>query len=112
MLRSAEGHRRGDVSTEQLATIEDVLEQSDFVSLHCPGGAENRHLIDAPRLARMKPGAFLINTARGDVVDQDALVEALGHDLVCFLASGATPCTVSSTTISPTGSLRSMCTIA
>jgi len=61
----------------QLPTIEDVLEASDFVSLHCPGGAENRNLINAARLAVMKPGAFLINTARGDVVDQEALTDAL-----------------------------------
>lgn len=61
----------------QLQTIEDVLEVSDFVSLHCPGGAENRHLMNAARLAAMKPGSFLINTARGDVVDQAALISAL-----------------------------------
>ncbi|BBD40836.1 D-glycerate dehydrogenase (plasmid) [Aminobacter sp. NyZ550] len=61
----------------QLASIEEVLAASDFVSLHCPGGAENRHLINADRLAAMKRSAFLINTARGDVVDQKALVTAL-----------------------------------
>jgi lactate dehydrogenase-like 2-hydroxyacid dehydrogenase len=61
----------------QLPTIEDVLSVSDFVSLHCPGGAENRHLMNAARFAAMKPGAFLINTARGDVVDETALISAL-----------------------------------
>ncbi len=61
----------------QLHTVEEVLAVSDFVSLHCPGGGENRHLIDAKRLSMMKPGAFLINTARGDVVDEQALVTAL-----------------------------------
>ncbi|WP_349435364.1 D-glycerate dehydrogenase [Pararhizobium sp. A13] len=61
----------------QLDTVEEVLAVSDFVSLHCPGGGENRHLINAQRLAMMKPEAFLINTARGDVVDENALVEAL-----------------------------------
>ncbi|PST19586.1 D-glycerate dehydrogenase [Rhizobium sp. JAB6] len=61
----------------QLPTVEDVLEISDFVSLHCPGGAENRHLMNAARLGAMKPEAFLINTARGDVVDEGALISAL-----------------------------------
>ncbi|SCB11043.1 2-hydroxyacid dehydrogenase [Rhizobium hainanense] len=61
----------------QLQTVEDVLEIADFVSLHCPGGAENRHLMNADRFAAMKPGAFLINTARGDVVDETALISAL-----------------------------------
>ncbi|GAA4131849.1 2-hydroxyacid dehydrogenase [Aminobacter aganoensis] len=65
------------MGARQLASIEDVLAQADFVSLHCPGGAENRHLINAERLGAMKRGAFLINTARGDVVDQKALVAAL-----------------------------------
>ncbi len=63
----------------QLERVEDVLTQADFVSLHCPGGGANRHLIDAARLAVMKPGAFLINTARGDVVDEAALAAALQH---------------------------------
>ena len=61
----------------QLASVEEVLATSDFVSLHCPGGAENRHLMNAARFAAMKPGAFLINTARGDVVDEAALITAL-----------------------------------
>jgi lactate dehydrogenase-like 2-hydroxyacid dehydrogenase len=66
----------------QLASIEEVLAASDFVSLHCPGGAENRHLINAERLAAMKRSAFLINTARGDVVDQKALVIALDNGTI------------------------------
>jgi lactate dehydrogenase-like 2-hydroxyacid dehydrogenase len=61
----------------QLASVEEVLAASDFVSLHCPGGAENRHLMNASRFAAMKQGAFLINTARGDVVDEAALIAAL-----------------------------------
>jgi lactate dehydrogenase-like 2-hydroxyacid dehydrogenase len=58
-------------------SIEEVLEQSDFVSLHCPGGAETHHLMDARRLAKMKSTAFLVNSARGDVVDPNALIDAL-----------------------------------
>jgi lactate dehydrogenase-like 2-hydroxyacid dehydrogenase len=65
------------VPARQLATVDEVLQASDFVSLHCPGGGENIHLINADRLARMKPTAFLINSARGDIVDEAALVAAL-----------------------------------
>lgn len=66
----------------QLPTIEDVLAVSDFVSLHCPGGAENRHLMNADRFAAMKRQAFLINTARGDVVDEAALITALEKSII------------------------------
>jgi lactate dehydrogenase-like 2-hydroxyacid dehydrogenase len=62
---------------QQLPTVEDVLEVADFVSLHMPGGGDNAHLIDASRLAWMKPSAFLVNSARGDIIDQDALIDAL-----------------------------------
>ncbi|TYO88228.1 2-hydroxyacid dehydrogenase [Oceanicella actignis] len=65
------------VPCRQLPSVEDVLREADFVSIHCPGGEENRGLISAERLALMKPTAFLINTARGDVVDEPALIEAL-----------------------------------
>lgn len=61
----------------QVPTIEDLLPECDFVSLHCPGGAANRHLINSRRLDLMRPGAFLINTARGEVVDEYALAQAL-----------------------------------
>jgi lactate dehydrogenase-like 2-hydroxyacid dehydrogenase len=55
----------------------EVFEQADFVSLHCPGGKETYHLIGPEAFRAMKPGAFLINSARGDVIDEAALVEAL-----------------------------------
>lgn len=61
----------------QAASVEALLPDCDFVSLHCPGGAANRHLINADRLALMRRDAFLINTARGEVVDETALAAAL-----------------------------------
>lgn len=71
---AAEAARYG---ARQLDTVDEVLAAADFVSLHCPGGGENRHLVNAERLAKMKRGAYLVNTARGDVVDEQALIEAL-----------------------------------
>jgi lactate dehydrogenase-like 2-hydroxyacid dehydrogenase len=67
----------GIPGARRVGTIEEVLAVADFVSLHMPGGVANTHLIDAAALARMKPTAFLINSARGDVIDQQALIEAL-----------------------------------
>ena len=63
------------------APLETLLAESDFVSLHTSLDAETHHLIDAAALATMKPGAILINTSRGGVVDQAALADALrsGH---------------------------------
>ncbi len=58
-------------------SFETLLERSDFVSLHCPLTPETYHLIDGAALARMKPAAILINTARGPIVDQSALRAAL-----------------------------------
>jgi (S)-sulfolactate dehydrogenase len=57
--------------------LDQVLASSDIVSLHVPLTAETRHLIDAPALKTFKPGAILVNAARGGVVDEEALVQAM-----------------------------------
>ena len=58
------------LGAEPRERLEQVLEEADFVSLHCPATPETRHLMNRDRLARMQRHAFLINTARGDVVDR------------------------------------------
>jgi len=60
-----------------LVPLEQLLAQSDFVVMACPLNAETRHLMNAGRFALMKPGAFLVNMARGPVVDEAALIDAL-----------------------------------
>jgi lactate dehydrogenase-like 2-hydroxyacid dehydrogenase len=60
-----------------VASLEELAAEADVLSLHCRGGAETHHLIDAKLLARMKPSAILINTARGTVVNEADLAEAL-----------------------------------
>lgn len=66
-----------DYGAVQMDSVEEVCAASDFVSLHCPGGAETRHIMGRDAIAAMKPTGILVNTARGDVVDETALVEAL-----------------------------------
>jgi phosphoglycerate dehydrogenase-like enzyme len=58
-------------------TLDDLMAESHVVSLHVPLTPGTRHLIDASRLANLRPGSILVNTARGEVVDQDALLAAL-----------------------------------
>ena len=75
------------VSTERalqlgvtLCTLDDVLQRSDFVSLHVPLIDATRHLLNATRLAMMKPTAYIINAARGGVIDEVALADALANN--------------------------------
>ena len=77
-------HNRRRLAPEQEAgavfheTLEDLLPHCDVLSLHCPATADTRGLIDAARLALLPEGAILVNTARGAVVDDEALIAALG----------------------------------
>ncbi len=64
-------------NAEQLPSMVEVAAEADFLSLHCPGGADTYKMINAIIFNAMKPGAILVNSARGDVVDEDALFDAL-----------------------------------
>src|SRR5262249_49884487 len=63
----------------RLTTLDEVLSESDFVSLHCRLTDEKRGLLNRERLARMRPSAYLINVARGELIDQQAITESLGQ---------------------------------
>jgi len=64
----------------------ELLERSDFLSIHTPHNAETEHAIDAAALARMKPTAILINTARGSIIDEQALIKALTEATIAAAA--------------------------
>jgi glyoxylate reductase len=68
-----------------IGALDELLAQSDSVSIHCPLTPATKHLFDAERLARMKRGAVLVNTARGPIVDE----AALAHALECGLLAAA-----------------------
>jgi lactate dehydrogenase-like 2-hydroxyacid dehydrogenase len=67
----------GDAEGVEFVPLPELLERSDVVTLHVPLTPETHHLVDAAALARMKPTAVLVNTARGGIIDTDALVAAL-----------------------------------
>ncbi len=69
------------VGVERIASLDELLTISDAVSIHCPLSHETRGLIGAKEIARMKPGSFLVNTARGDIVQKAPVFDALrsGH---------------------------------
>lgn len=75
----------------EAVSIEQVLRESDFVSLHCPLTPETRHLIDASRLALMKPTAFLVNTSRGPLVVEQDLADALNQQRLAGAAVDVLP---------------------
>ena len=59
-----------------------LFAEADVITLHCPASPETHHLIDGRRLGLMKPDVYLINTARGDLIDEDALIDALENDRI------------------------------
>lgn len=73
---------REDVENIHFTTNEEVLRQSDFVSLNCPLNESTKHMINKETLAMMKPTAYLINTARGPLVDEKALIDALQNNVI------------------------------
>ena len=64
----------------ELVALDTLVERADFITLHLPSTAATRGLLDRSLLARCRPGARLINTARGDLIDEEALAEALAED--------------------------------
>lgn len=73
---------RADEAGVRYADLETVLKNSDYVSLHCPLTPQTKHMINADTLAFMKPTAFLINTSRGALVDEKALILALKEGVI------------------------------
>jgi glyoxylate reductase len=73
----------------KFVSLDELLAQSDFVSLHCALTAENRGLINEARLRQMKRSAYLINTARGAVIDEAALAKVLNEDVIAGAAIDA-----------------------
>ena len=66
----------------KLSSIDEVLSQADFISLHCPSTKETKGLINKETISKMKKSAYLINTARGDIVNESELVEALKEERI------------------------------
>ena len=73
---------RDDVDGIHFTTNNEVFEKSDFISLNCPLNESTRHLINSETLAMMKPSAYLINTARGPLIDEKALIQALNDGVI------------------------------
>jgi glyoxylate reductase len=82
---------RGEtIGARMCSTLDELFEQADFISLHVPLTPETHHLIDADALSKMKNTAILINTARGPVVDNDALYNALSAEKIAYAALDVT----------------------
>ena len=80
-------HPKAGWDDVRFVTLDELMKESDVVSLHCPLTEENRRMIDEKAIARMKPGMRIINTARGGLVDESAMAAALESGRVaCYMA--------------------------
>ena len=79
VLANASSRRNEAPSNVTVVEMDELFARSDVVSLHCPLTPETKHLVNATRLARMKPTAFLLNTSRGPLIDEAALAAALNN---------------------------------
>ncbi|MEO0440116.1 MAG: D-glycerate dehydrogenase [Pseudomonadota bacterium] len=70
------------LNAEYVENLDDLLSDCDIISLHCPRTDETVRMINAGRIAMMKPSTYLINTARGDLIDEDALIDALQKETI------------------------------
>ena len=80
-------HRLPEAAEQMLGAryepdLDGLVAEADVITLHCPSSPETHHLIDARRIALMKPDVYLVNTARGDLIDENALIEALENDRI------------------------------
>lgn len=75
-------HSRRQVADEENVSLDELFAQADVITLHCPLSPETKGLVNAERLGRMKASAFLINTGRGPLVDEDALAAALNAEQI------------------------------
>ena len=62
--------------------LDQLVAEADIVSLHCPATPETHQILSAARIALLKPGAYVINTARGNLIDEEALIHALENGLI------------------------------
>lgn len=74
--------QRADEDGVHFTSLEEVLKQSDYVSLHCPLNEQTKHLLNKQTIALMKPSAYIINTARGALINEQDLIEALSKKVI------------------------------
>jgi glycerate dehydrogenase len=86
VLAHSRSRRDGVASGVQFVERDDLFQQSDVVSLHCPLTPETERIVDGPRLRLMKASAFLLNTSRGALIDEHALAEALNAERIAGAA--------------------------